>query len=53
MHRKFLWQHACHETITLRNYGEQPHTVSLAFDFDADFADIFEVRGQGVYGAMR
>ena len=29
------------------------HTVSLAFDFDADFADIFEYEGKGVYGAMR
>jgi glycogen debranching enzyme len=46
MRRKFLWQQACHETIALRNYGRQPHTVGLAFDFAADFADIFEVRGQ-------
>jgi glycogen debranching enzyme len=46
MRRKFLWQQACHETIALRNYGRQSHTVTLAFDFDADFVDIFEVRGQ-------
>jgi glycogen debranching enzyme len=46
MRRKFLWQQACHETIALRNYGRQPHTVELVVDFHADFADIFEVRGQ-------
>ncbi|HET7596818.1 MAG TPA: amylo-alpha-1,6-glucosidase [Burkholderiales bacterium] len=46
MRRKFLWQQACHETVAVRNYGRQPHTVELAFDFDADFADMFEVRGQ-------
>jgi glycogen debranching enzyme len=27
------------------NYGTQAHRMSLAFMFDADFADIFEVRG--------
>jgi glycogen debranching enzyme len=27
------------------NYGTQAHRASLAFMFDADFADIFEVRG--------
>ena len=28
-----------------QNYGMQAHRISLAFMFDADFADIFEVRG--------
>ncbi|HEX7054979.1 MAG TPA: amylo-alpha-1,6-glucosidase [Burkholderiales bacterium] len=46
LRRKFLWQQTCHESVALRNYGRQPLTVTLAFDFDADFADMFEVRGQ-------
>ena len=31
--------------IRLWNYSRQPVRVSLTFDIDADFADIFEVRG--------
>jgi glycogen debranching enzyme len=29
----------------IQNYGTQAHPLSLTFMFDADFADIFEVRG--------
>jgi glycogen debranching enzyme len=36
---------ACHGQFRFQNYGMQPHVLSLAFLFDADFADIFEVRG--------
>ncbi len=46
MRRKFVWQQTCHETIALRNYDRRSHKVEVGFDFDADFADIFEVRGQ-------
>ncbi len=42
---KFLWNGVCHERLRLRNYGLAPITVSLALYFEADFADIFEVRG--------
>ena len=35
----------CHMHFRFLNYGTQAHTVSLALLFDADFADIFEVRG--------
>jgi glycogen debranching enzyme len=42
---KFLWAGACHERLSLRNYGTAPVVVSLALHFEADFADIFEVRG--------
>ena len=42
---KFLDKAACYEQIRLINYGLQPLQVSLSFQFEADFADIFEVRG--------
>lgn len=43
---KFLWEGRCHEHIRVRNYGASPVRVSLTFVFDADYADIFEVRGK-------
>ena len=42
---RFLWNATWHERIRLWNYSRNPVRVSLAFDVDADFADIFEVRG--------
>jgi len=42
---KFLDKASCYEQIRLINYGLQPLQVSLSFQFEADFADIFEVRG--------
>src|SRR4029079_15557215 len=42
---RFLWDGTWHERIRLWNYSHGPVQVSLTFDIDADFADIFEVRG--------
>ncbi len=42
---KFLDKASCYEQIRLINYGLTPLQVSLSFQFEADFADIFEVRG--------
>jgi glycogen debranching enzyme len=42
---KFLQDGACHELIILYNYGSDTHEIDLAITFDADFRDIFEVRG--------
>jgi glycogen debranching enzyme len=42
---KFLCQGGCYECLTLRNYGLIPLTTSFSLHFEADFADIFEVRG--------
>ncbi len=41
----FLWNGACYERLRARNYALR--SVELSFDvlFEADFADIFEVRG--------
>lgn len=43
---KFLWKGSCYERIKLRNYGPKSATLQLQFIFDADFKDIFQVRGQ-------
>jgi glycogen debranching enzyme len=42
---RFLWEGTWHERIRLWNYSRGPVHVSLTFEIDADFADIFEVRG--------
>ena len=42
---KFLWQGVLHERIGLRNYDGQRRVFHLECRFDADFRDLFEVRG--------
>jgi glycogen debranching enzyme len=42
---KFIWKGACYEKLRVSNYGMGPVTLSLSLRFDADFVDIFEVRG--------
>lgn len=41
----FLWRDSCYERLRLTNYGTTTIPVPVSFSFDADFADIFEVRG--------
>jgi glycogen debranching enzyme len=43
---KALGPSGCCETLRFHNYGDQALALPLAFTFGADFADIFEVRGQ-------
>lgn len=43
---KFLTEKVCYDQITLNNYGDAAVDVEVSFEFDADFADIFEVRGE-------
>ena len=41
-----LWRgRAVRAPAQSRNYGREPASFDLALAFDADFADIFEVRG--------
>lgn len=40
-----LGEGTSHERLWLHNYGREQAELSLAIEFDADFADIFEVRG--------
>ena len=42
---KFLWQATCFEAFELTNYSLIPIELSFTLQYDADFADIFEVRG--------
>jgi glycogen debranching enzyme len=40
-----LWRGVRHDRLHLRNYGVEPVATTLSLAFDADYADIFEVRG--------
>ena len=47
LHRiKFVWEGACYERVLVRNFSDAPLGVRLTFRFAADFADLFEVRGE-------
>jgi glycogen debranching enzyme len=42
---KLLWNGACYECVRIQNYGLEAVQVALVYHLDADYADIFEVRG--------
>ena len=42
---EFLREASCYQYVRVLNYGLDPVQVSVQIEFDADFADIFEVRG--------
>jgi glycogen debranching enzyme len=42
---KFLWKGICYECVRIWNYGLVPVEAAVSLEVDADFADIFEVRG--------
>jgi glycogen debranching enzyme len=47
LHRlKFLWNGACYERWVVRNFSDGPLQIRIALRFAADFADLFEVRGE-------
>jgi len=41
----FLWDRGWHARLKLQNYAQGPVELELSMLFDADFADVFEVRG--------
>lgn len=43
---KWLWQAACYERLRIRSFSPATMSVELAIRFDADYADVFEVRGE-------
>ncbi|QSR86646.1 amylo-alpha-1,6-glucosidase [Candidatus Methylacidiphilum infernorum] len=45
MRSKFIWESCLYEEISVCNYGEGPVQVVLWYKFNADFVDLFEVRG--------
>ncbi len=42
---KFLWQGSCFEQLRITNFSLRRVCLPLTISFDADYADIFEVRG--------
>jgi glycogen debranching enzyme len=44
--RKHIWQNSCYERLLVHNFDVTAHRLRLTIDFAADFADLFEVRGQ-------
>ncbi len=42
---KLLWEGTTYEHLRIRNFGNDPIDLALAFVIAADYADIFEVRG--------
>jgi len=43
--RRFLWDRRLFERVRMVNHGVEDILLPLTFEFDADFADIFQVRG--------
>ncbi|MBX3346038.1 MAG: amylo-alpha-1,6-glucosidase, partial [Nitrospira sp.] len=43
---RFLWKGVSYERFRLSNYSLAPVNMTLSIRFEADFADIFEVRGK-------
>ena len=43
--RRFLWDKRLFERVRMVNHGVEDILLPLAFEFGADFADIFQVRG--------
>ena len=41
----FLWNGVCYMRLRVSSFSRDPFEVDLRLDLDADFADIFEVRG--------
>jgi glycogen debranching enzyme len=43
---KYIWESACYERILVHNFDTRAHNIILGIRFAADFADLFEVRGE-------
>ncbi|HWG06338.1 MAG TPA: glycogen debranching N-terminal domain-containing protein, partial [Beijerinckiaceae bacterium] len=42
---KFLWNATCYERVNIKNFASARVQLHIDFLFDADFRDLFEVRG--------
>jgi len=42
---KFLWEGACYERFSIHNFDAHSRRCWLTFNFEADFRDLFEIRG--------
>lgn len=43
---RFVWNGTCYERVLVRNFHEEPQSIEIRIAFAADFADLFEVRGE-------
>jgi glycogen debranching enzyme len=43
--RRLLWNCKLYEAILIQNFSAEPVAFDLTIDFDADFRDVFEIRG--------
>jgi glycogen debranching enzyme len=43
--KKFLWRGVCYQQLQVKNYAPGPVETAIFLHFEADFADIFEIRG--------
>jgi glycogen debranching enzyme len=43
--KKFLWKGVCYQQLSVKNHALEQVETTLSLHFEADFADIFEVRG--------
>jgi Glycogen debranching enzyme len=41
----FVWRAVCYERLRVTNYGREHVNVSIRLQLEADFADLFELRG--------
>jgi glycogen debranching enzyme len=41
----FLWRGTAYQRVSIQNHGDRTTSIDLAFLFNNDFADLFEVRG--------
>lgn len=48
---KFLWDDICYEKLRVSNFSLSSLEASISIEFDADFVDIFQVRGAKREGA--
>ena len=42
---KFLWEGTAYERFAIHNFDANPQRCWLTFNFEADFRDLFEIRG--------
>ncbi|HEU4475760.1 MAG TPA: glycogen debranching N-terminal domain-containing protein, partial [Methyloceanibacter sp.] len=45
LRRRLLWQRKLYEALLVRSYCAEPVMFDLTLDADADFRDVFEIRG--------
>ena len=43
--RRLLWNRTLYEVLHVRNYSHEPILADLEIEVDADFRDVFEIRG--------